>query len=144
MKDLATYIAEARRLSDLKGKRVGKIEVDDPDNTVYILFGINHYAERILAFAGKPVPIMFDDPNCHIKDDMAYTTFYGLDMDYFERSIERKSLTLISGFPSKYKFYRYEPVNEYVKMRLTNALTKAYPKYNYVVVDDPKEWSKIH
>ena len=27
MKDLYTYIAEAKRLSDLKGKRIGKIEV---------------------------------------------------------------------------------------------------------------------
>ena len=31
MKNLSTYIAEARRLSDLKGKRVSNIEVDDPN-----------------------------------------------------------------------------------------------------------------
>ena len=35
MKDLSTYIIEARRLSDLKGKQVGKIEVVNSNDYKY-------------------------------------------------------------------------------------------------------------
>ena len=60
MKDLYTYITEAKRLSDLKGKQVGKIEVDDDtDNTVYVFASCNSYNYRSILLMGPGLRYMF-------------------------------------------------------------------------------------
>ena len=61
MKDLSTYLYEARTLKDLKGKQVNKIEVGEPDNTVYVLMcsdnGTN--PNMLIILMGPGVRIMF-------------------------------------------------------------------------------------
>ncbi|MBQ1570154.1 MAG: hypothetical protein IIZ78_03430 [Clostridiales bacterium] len=139
MKDLYTYIAEARTLKDLKGKQVSKISVNNTDNTVYIWFGCNFFDEWLLAFIGKPVSIMFNN----IKDDIAYITFYRPNIEHLEESIKHKSLHLISGYPRQYRLsseFR-SPSPDTVK-KIMDAIGQTYQQYHFEYIDDPEEWLK--
>ena len=96
MKNLSAYIIEAKRLSDLKGKRIGKIEVSEPDNTVYVLMcsdnGTNPNMLIILMgpgvhsmFPGRLVAVRRSD-NFHLltriepKDSIKFHLQYAVDV----------------------------------------------------------------
>ena len=96
MKDLSTYLYEARTLKDLKGKQVNKIEVGEPDNTVYVLMcsdnGTNPNMLIILMgpgvhsmFPGRLVAVRRSD-NFHLltriepKDSIKFHLQYAVDV----------------------------------------------------------------
>ena len=84
MKNLSEYIIEAKRLSDLKGKRVDNIEVDDTSSDVYVFFCKKKFDDTYtLAFMGPGIKLMFPRANRYIamRRGVDYKDVMDFDID---------------------------------------------------------------
>ncbi|MBQ1570673.1 MAG: hypothetical protein IIZ78_06095 [Clostridiales bacterium] len=146
MKDLITYIKEARTLKDLKGKQVSKIEVDDTSSDVYVFFCKKKFSDiHTLTFMGPGIKLMFPSANRYIAMRMGVDYKDVMDFDIDKNKMPVYFVTRFYGLPDIEKDMFFNMKTLIDTDNLISDLQNEFKNINFIGVhnvDDARELVK--
>lgn len=154
MKDLYTYIAEVKRLSDLKGKSISNIEVGGIPIYVCLFFYEDKYYGKVyfMCFIGKDIDKISGADKAHrnIVYRIYPTITTGEIMEELIRSVNKKGRDCFKSFnwfvSTPYLFDISDKIesstNTYINnllKELCNNLNNTFDGYAFLPVTDKKD-----